>query len=87
MMSAENIKQRLESGIADAEALVRLEGNKCLVAVVSPAFDGLRPIKKQQLVYGCLNDLIASGELHAVTMQTYTPSEWATQKKLGIPGF
>ena len=87
MISAEDIKQRLEDGIADAEVLVRLDGNKCLVAVASPAFEGLRPVKKQQLVYGCLNELIASGELHAVSMHTYTPTEWATQKKLGIPGF
>lgn len=87
MISAEDIKQRLESGIAGAEVLVRLDGNKCLVAVASAAFEGMRPVKKQQLVYGCLNDLIASGELHAVSMHTYTPTEWATQKKLGIPGF
>lgn len=87
MISAEDIKQRLETGIAGAEVLVRLDGNKCLVAVASAAFDGMRPVKKQQLVYGCLNDLIASGELHAVSMHTYTPAEWATQKKLGIPGF
>ena len=87
MISAEDIKQRLEAGIAGAEALVRLDGNKCLVAIVSSAFEGQRPVKKQQLVYGCLNDLIASGELHAVSMHTYTPAEWATQKKLGIPGF
>lgn len=87
MISAEDIKQRLEAGIADAEALVRLDGNKCVVAVVSPAFEGLRPVKKQQLVYACLNELIASGELHAVSMYTYTPAEWATQKKLGVPGF
>ena len=87
MISAEDIKQRLEAGIAEADVMVRLDGNKCLVAIASPAFEGLRAVKKQQLVYGCLNDLIASGELHAVSMQTFTPSEWATQKKLGIPGF
>ena len=79
--------RQIVAGIAGAEALVRLDGNKCLVAIVSSAFEGQRPVKKQQLVYGCLNDLIASGELHAVSMHTYTPSEWATQKKLGIPGF
>ena len=86
MISAEDIKQRLEAGIADAEAQVSLDGNKCVVAVVSPAFDGLRPVKKQQMVYGCLNELIASGELHAVSIHTFTPSEWATQQKLGVPG-
>ncbi|MBA55800.1 MAG: cell division protein BolA [Pseudomonadales bacterium] len=87
MITAEQIKQRIESGIEGAEVLVRLEGNKCLVAVAAAAFEGMRSVKKQQLVYACLNEMIAGGELHAVSMHTYTPSEWESQKKLGIPGF
>ena len=87
MITAEAIQQQIENGIEDAQVMVKLEGNKCLVAVASPAFEGLRTIKKQQMIYACLNDLIASGELHAVSMHTYTPSEWQTQQKLGIPGF
>jgi acid stress-induced BolA-like protein IbaG/YrbA len=86
MISAEDIKLRIEAGLPGAEVQVRLDGNKCVVAVVSATFEGQRTVKKQQLVYGCLNDIIASGELHAVSMHTYTPSEWATQKKLGVPG-
>ena len=53
----------------------------------SPAFEGKRPVQKQQMIYACLNELIASGELHAVSMQTYTPSQWQSQEKLGFPGF
>ncbi|MGC1507997.1 BolA/IbaG family iron-sulfur metabolism protein [Ketobacter sp. MCCC 1A13808] len=87
MITAEDIKQQIESGIDTAEVLVRLDGNKCLVAVASTEFEGLRTIKKQQMVYACLNEMISSGELHAVSMHTYTPSEWDSQKKLGIPGF
>jgi len=87
MITAEDIKQRIESGIDATEVLVRLDGNKCLVAVASTAFEGQRTVKKQQMVYACLNELISSGELHAVSMHTYTPSEWDSQKKLGIPGF
>lgn len=87
MITTEDIKQRIEDGIDGAEVLVRLDGNKCLVAVASAAFEGQRSIKKQQMVYACLNELIASGDLHAVSMHTYTPSEWESQKKLGIPGF
>ena len=87
MIDADQIKQQIEQGIDSAEVLVRLEGSKCLLAVAAPAFEGLRSIKKQQMIYACLNDLIASGELHAVTMYTYTPSEWDSQKKLGFPGF
>jgi len=87
MITAEDIQQRIADGIDGAEVMVRLEGNKCLVAVAAAAFEGLRSVKKQQMVYACLNEMIASGELHAVTMQTYTPTEWTSQKKLGIPGF
>lgn len=86
MLTAEQIQQSLEQGIPDARALVRLDGNKCLVVIGAPAFEGQRSVKRQQLVYGCLNEMIASGELHAVTMQTYTPAEWDQQQKLGFPG-
>ena len=84
-MDSDTIKQRIEDGIETREVHVQLEGNKCHVIVVSDAFDGVRSVKKQQMVYGCLNELISSGELHAVTMQTLTPDEWAEQKKFGNP--
>ena len=87
MITVEDIKQRITSGIEGADVMVRLDGNKCLVAVASAAFEGQRSVKKQPMVYACLNELIASGDLHAVSMLTYTPSEWESQKKLGIPGF
>ncbi len=75
-MEANEIKALVEQGIDDSEVMVQVEGNKCHLIVISPAFEGLRAVKKQQLVYGCLNDKIQSGELHAVSMQTFTPAEW-----------
>ena len=36
-------------------------------------------VKRQQLVFGALNDVIASGEIHAVHMKTYTPAERPSQ--------
>ncbi|MCG8314414.1 MAG: BolA/IbaG family iron-sulfur metabolism protein [Pseudomonadales bacterium] len=84
-MDANSIKQLIESGIESAEVHVQLDGNKCHAIVISAAFDGVRAVKKQQMVYACLNDLISSGELHAVSMQTLTPEEWEQQKKFGNP--
>lgn len=84
-MDADSIKKLIEEGIENAEVHVQLDGNKCQAIVVSPAFEGVRAVKKQQMVYGCLNDLISSGELHAVSMQTLTPAEWEEQKKFGNP--
>jgi acid stress-induced BolA-like protein IbaG/YrbA len=31
------------------------------------------------LVYACVNHWLESGELHAVTMQTWTPDEFSSQ--------
>ena len=75
-MQVEEIKALIESSIPDSEAQVQLEGNHAHLVVVSSAFEGLNPVKKQQLVYGCLQDAIASGAIHAVHMKTYTPSQW-----------
>lgn len=84
-MDAQDVKALVEASIENAEVTVKLEGNSCQLLVVSPAFEGLRTLKKQQLIYACLNDKIASGELHAVTMHTHTPEEWAKKKVFGAP--
>lgn len=65
--------------IPDAQVQVRFEGNHVHLRVISPVFQGLSPVKKQQLVYGALKDAIASGAIHAVHMQTLTPEDWAAQ--------
>jgi acid stress-induced BolA-like protein IbaG/YrbA len=75
IMQAEHIKALLESQIADARAEVTIDGTHVHLVVVSPAFAGLTPVKKQQLVYAVLNDEIASGAIHAVHMQTLTPGQ------------
>ncbi|MBD1551406.1 BolA family protein [Pseudomonas typographi] len=43
--------------------------------VVSARFDGLSSVKRHQLVYGTLGELM--GEFHALALHTYTPEEWA----------
>lgn len=61
----------------DTEVLeVELSGNHCSVLVVSESFDGLNQVKRQQAVYACLNNKIASGEIHAVNIKALTPDQW-----------
>lgn len=52
--------------------------------MVSPDFEGLSPVKKQQMVYGTVTDRITSGELHALTIKAYTPDEWEKARELQI---
>ncbi|KUJ83253.1 cell division protein BolA [Microbulbifer flavimaris] len=74
-MQPDEIKALIEGHVPDSQVDVAFEGSHLMVTVVSPAFEGLSRLKKQQLVYGALGDKIADGTLHAVQMQTLTPAE------------
>lgn len=80
-MNSEEIKSLLQAAFPQAvEVLVQGDGGKFQVTIVSEDFAGLRPVAKQQKVYAPLNAHIASGAIHAVSMQTLTPEEWRRQK-------
>lgn len=76
-MQPEEIKALLEQQIDNSQVEVSVDGSHVNLIVVSPAFEGLNPVKKQQLVYGALSEQISSGVIHAVNMKTYTPEQWA----------
>jgi stress-induced morphogen len=44
--------------------------------VISPAFEGKLLIKRHRLIYGALVEEMR-GPIHALTLETYTPAEWA----------
>lgn len=81
-MEAAQVKTLIESAITDSEVNVEVDGSSYRIRVVSDCFDGLNAVKKQQLVYRALNEHIADGTIHAVTMQLYTVAEWQKAKKL-----
>jgi len=68
------ITRRVRDAIADATVSVAVDGNRAMIDVVSPVFSDLSRVKKQQLVYACIEDLIASGDLHAVTIKADIPA-------------
>jgi acid stress-induced BolA-like protein IbaG/YrbA len=47
--------------------------------IVSPEFEGQRPIARHQRVYATLGERIKTDEVHALSMKTFTPAEWAAQ--------
>ena len=47
--------------------------------VISSAFEGLNLVKRQQLVYKTLGDLISTGKVHALSLKTYTSHEWSDE--------
>ena len=74
-MNTEELKQHLESQLADCEIKVESDGSHFIVYATGEVFAGLSTLKKQQLVYACLNEQIASGEIHALTIRASAPSE------------
>jgi acid stress-induced BolA-like protein IbaG/YrbA len=75
-MDAATVKALLQAHLDDCEFQVQGEGNHYDILAIGSVFDGLRPVKKQQLVYAALSEQIADGSIHAVNIRTYTPAEW-----------
>jgi acid stress-induced BolA-like protein IbaG/YrbA len=62
--------------MSDCEFHVQGEGSHYNIEAIGVVFEGLRPVKKQQLVYAALSEQIADGSIHAVNIRAYTPQEW-----------
>ncbi len=80
MVSPEQVAEMIKTGLPDAEVQVQdLTGTRdhYQVVVVSAQFEGKRLIQQHQLVYGTLQQAMSSEAIHALTMKTYTPQEWA----------
>ena len=75
-MDIEEIKRLLQAALPDCDVTVESEGSHLNVTVVGDVFEGKRPVQRQQLVYGALNEQIASGAVHAVNMKLCTSAEW-----------
>lgn len=71
----EDIEARLRKELHAAVVAVDGAGNRFEIDVVSEDFAGLNRVKRQQLVYAAIDDLIASGAIHAVTIKAATPAE------------
>ncbi|MBX2862778.1 MAG: BolA/IbaG family iron-sulfur metabolism protein [Leptolyngbyaceae cyanobacterium MAG.088] len=82
MIPAKQIEQLIKSKVPDAEVTIQdLTGTQdhYQATIVSTAFAGLTLVKQHQLIYGSVNAAMASGDLHALTLKTFTPEEWAQQ--------
>ncbi|MCK5725881.1 MAG: BolA/IbaG family iron-sulfur metabolism protein [Thiotrichaceae bacterium] len=74
-ISNENIHQLLIKELPEAKIEVDGDGYKYSVSIVDDQFEGLSTLKRHQRVYKILDQVIVSGELHALTIKAYTISE------------
>ena len=61
------------------EAEISFDGEDCnsKVLIVSKQFEGLTSLQRHKLVLGVLKEQFQSGELHALSLSTKSPSEIA----------
>jgi monothiol glutaredoxin len=85
-ISASEIESRVQQQLPQAQVIVIGTGCDLEVTVISNQFAGLTLVKKQQLVLESLNEPLANGRLHAVSVKTYTEEEWQAQQKRDSSG-
>jgi acid stress-induced BolA-like protein IbaG/YrbA len=62
-------------------AIHHRRGSALRATIVSADFEGQRAIQRHQRVYATLGRKMHTDEVHALSMKTYTPAEWAAQAK------
>ena len=80
-MEIAEVHQLIEAGIPDCQLTVAGEGCSFSTVVVSEAFAGMSPVKRQQLVLATVSEPLSTGALHAISMKVYTPAEWVVEQE------
>ena len=78
-MTADELKSLITSGLPCAHCDLEGDGRHWYATIVSTAFEGLRPIQRHQRVYATLGGRMQTDEVHALSMKTLTPAEWAAR--------
>jgi len=74
-LESKQIRELLSTQFPDCELSVEGADGKYQVTLTGEIFEGLNAVKRQQSVYKVLNEHIASGAIHAVTMRLMTDAE------------
>lgn len=76
MLENHEIKSLIEQGLPCQQVIVEGDGYHYQVCVVSDEFEALNRVQRQKKIYQVLGDKVKSGELHALSLKTYTSPEW-----------
>jgi stress-induced morphogen len=83
-MNPIQLKQRLETLAPNTQAeVIDMTGTQdhYQAVVVSPAFVGKMMIEQHRMVFGLVQAEVDSGEVHALTLKTYTPDQFNKVQK------
>lgn len=78
MIDPDQIRSWIQEGIACEHVTVQGDGHHFEAVIVSAAFRGRTRVQRHQQVYAVLGARMG-GEIHALSMQTLTPEDWAAR--------
>ena len=78
-MTSEELQTIIAAGLPCEHLDVSGDGRHWYATIVSSVFEGQRLIQRQQRVYAALGNRMQTDEVHALSMKTLTPAEWAAK--------
>ena len=78
-MTAEELQSLIAAALPCDHIELEGDGRHWYATIVSAEFEGKRLIQRHQRVYATLGAKIQNDEVHALSMKTLTPGEWAAQ--------
>ena len=78
-MTSQDLEDLISNGMQCTSISIEGDGRHWFATIVSAEFEGMRAIKRHQLVYKTLGQKMHTDEVHALSMKTFTPQEWELQ--------
>lgn len=76
-MTADQLKAIISAGLPCEYLELEGDGRHWYATIVSASFEGQRLVQRQRLVYATLGNRMQTDEVHALSMKTFSPAEWA----------
>lgn len=76
MISPEQVQTIIKERLSNAEVKVVGDGQHFEAIIVSEDFAGKTRVKQHQMVYGVLQEELATETIHALSLKTFTPEAW-----------
>lgn len=84
-MEVSDIETLINNAVELDELHVAFDGSQCKVIAIADFLGDLSRVKKQQTLYAPLSEAIKKGDIHAVTIKTFTTAEWKRDKMFNLP--
>ncbi|MFT5814871.1 MAG: acid stress-induced BolA-like protein IbaG/YrbA [Psychroserpens sp.] len=84
-VEVKDIEKLITDAVELDEIHVAFDGSQCKVIAIADFLGELSRVKKQQTIYAPLAKVINEGVIHAVTIKTFTRSDWQREKMFNLP--